>query len=316
MDPRADCHLVRPSTWGGYPADYLVARVKARHAALLADWRLQSRRGGISGLSDEQIWGALLGELAWLHRQMNAELLGATAPLLGLFEIKTIVLALRNVGIQRTAVVRALVEQSLLDRQVQAVLLHAPDVPAAVRRLGRLPPPAGLLFTGLSDVYQQGKLRAVEDGLMRSYLEAVTRSRLHPALQEFFVRFVDLRNLVLVYKHLRWLPDGECRLIRGGRIELRTLERILVRRDSARFDALVQRVTRRPLPAQAGGDAAVETRLLRIISTRLATLRRDQRAVGVMVSYMWRLYVHARNLALLAHGKDVDPEALGRELIA
>ena len=44
----------------------------------------------------------MLRELAWLHTQMNRELRETFAPLFALFEIKTIVLCLRNRAIGRT----------------------------------------------------------------------------------------------------------------------------------------------------------------------------------------------------------------------
>lgn len=309
------CEVVRANARAGYPTDYLVARIKGRQGTLISDWDALIARGLAPGLSDEEVWGTLLRELEWLHRQMNETVLLATAPLVGLFEMKTLVLALRNVAIGRTAVVRTLLEHSLLATNVKHILLEAPDVRTALNRLARLHGATAHVYAALPDVYAQGKLRALEDAVMRSYLEAVIVGPLHRVLRDFFALFIDLRNVMLVYKHLRWEVPSECRLIRGGTLERRRLQQILVRHDLAGLDALVRRTAGRSHPS-AVNDAGLETLLLRAITTNLVRLRRDEQHVAVIASYMWRLYIQARNLAVLVHGDGVDAEVLHRELIA
>ena len=42
----------------------------------------------------------------------------------------------------------------------------------------------------------------------------------------------------------------------------------------------------------------------------------DSEGVGLILDYVWRVYVHARNGALLLHAGSLGANALERELIA
>ena len=78
----------------------------------------------------------MLRELAWLHTQMNRELRETFAPLFALFEIKTIVLCLRNRAIGRTGEITRLLARSLLADEVKAILLRGPEVRSTITALG------------------------------------------------------------------------------------------------------------------------------------------------------------------------------------
>lgn len=293
---------MRQDATDGFPTDYLLARIRGRATALISDWQYLLAGGLAPDASDERIWEAFLAELQWLHAQMNRGLRAQFAPLFALFEIKTIVLALRNKAIRRTAQMERLLARSLLAGDVKESLLRAMDVRAAIAALSE----------PLASVYDEGNLPAFEDALMRISLQDTAAKNLDPVMKEFFVLFIDLRNVMLLYKHLRWGIAEPSLFIAGGSVELPRLQEI---HDSAGLDELVTSVTGIESAPAAAGEGALETILLRSMTRRLMKMRRMTDGAGLIVVYVWRLYVQTRNLAVLHHGAELDPQTLERELI-
>jgi vacuolar-type H+-ATPase subunit C/Vma6 len=232
----------------------------------------------------------------------------------GLFELKTIVLCLRNASLRRTQEVGRLLDRSLLSDGLREVL-HRGDRRAAVGALAATLAGTRPAFGELEAVYEEEGLKGLENGLMRVYLEEISREPLDPDVRAFFVLFTDLRNVVLLYKHLRWNLAGECRVIAGGSLAPARLHEVLAHRDEDGFHALVRRAAGLDAVPAAVDEGALETVLLRSVGRRLEATRREGGDVGVILSYIWRVYVQARNLALLHHGSGLDAATLGRELI-
>ena len=299
----------------GYPADYVIARIRGRRTRFAADRPALVTQAARRGTSDEEIWRVVTGEFAWLHRQLTPDWRDAVAPLLALFELKTIVLAIRNTAIDRQLAVRTVLERSLLSDPVRRAVADAPDVRAAVDALviplTRLAAPFGELATAYAD----DQLRGFEDTLMRVYLEQAAAAPLHPAVRAFLVSFIDARNVMVLYKQLRWNMASGDRFIAGGTLAPDVFEGARARRDPAAVDALVTHVTRRHGRGAAGREQALETVLLNSLTTRVDRARRDGDGVAAIVAYLWRVYVQARNLSILHHAGDVDAEAVQRELV-
>lgn len=291
---------MRQDASDGFPIDYLIARIKGRGTTLISDWRHFIEHGPSLEASDEGVWEALLRELAWLYTQMNRELRQTFAPLFALFEIKTIVLCLRNRAIGRTRQIARLLDRSLLADDVKAILLRGPDVRSTIAALG-LP--------------QDEDLPAFENGLMRVFLEDVAVRKLEPALKTFFTEFIDLRNVMLLYKHLRWSLAVRCGFISGGSVEIPLLEEITNQHDDVALDALLRRVTGLAATSVATTEGALETILLRSMTKRLLKSRHAAGDLALIVAYVWRLYVQARNLSVLHHGTGLEQRTLERELI-
>lgn len=297
--------MLREAATDGFPTDYVVARIKGRQAALISDWEPVIDRTIPSEGSDEAIWERFLREMAWLHAQMNANLRETFTPLFALFEIKTIVLCLRNKAVLRSGEVQRLLKRSLLSAEIQEILLRPIDLQSTMQALERA--------TGAA-ANDDGNLANFENSLMRTWLRNVIATRLDPVLQTFFTSFIDLRNVMLLYKELRWGVKRRIPFIAGGSIEPSRLEEIIAKRDNAALDALVRTVADPRTVSVASTEGALETVLLRSLTRRVATLRRAGDA-GLIVAYIWRTYVQTRNLAVLHHAAAVDRETLERELI-
>jgi ATP synthase (C/AC39) subunit len=308
--------LLRDIAADGYPADYLVARVRGRRAALLA----QGRRAGSSRLpteaSDAAIWDALLVEFDWLRRQMNRRLRRDFAPVFTLFVIKTLVLCLRNKAAERHAAVERLLRHDLFAEDLRDALVRAPDVLAAVAVLVEA---FGALLgdaRGLGAAHADGGLKGLETRLTRDYLQHVAAAPLRPAVHDFFAAFIDLRNVMTLYKHLRWGFHDAAAFVPGGTLQTPCLVDASASGDAACLDAFVREIAGGAAPVMAASEVALESRLLSCLTQRLRKAGREGDDVALILDYLWGVYVEARNRALRLHARGVDDAALERELIA
>ena len=282
---------------------------------LIRDWRSMLARDGLPGASEEAIWGALLLELNWVHLQMNPRLRQTFTSLFLLFELKTIVLCLRKRAFDKTAGVEGLLEGSLLADAVKQALAQAVDLQSVIAALGETMSIASDDFRGLSRAYDEAGLRGFEDALVRIFLEQLADRKLHPVIREFIGSFIDLRNIVILYKHLRWELEGEAPFIRKGAIDTSNFYKILESHDQRGFDDLVRGVTGAGALSNAASEAALESVLLRGMTTKLRRIGRESEDVGLILDYVWRVYIQARNLAVIYHGEGVGPDALEKEVI-
>ena len=310
--------LLRDIAGDGFPTDYVVARVRARRAALTRDWRAAAARKAPPAASDEAIWDGLLGEYAWLYAQLDERMRARLAPAFALFELKTLVLCLRNIDAGRREEVARLLRHSLLAEPVVRALRAAGDVRTALAALAGAAP-ATLGGSGaLGDAYAKGGIKDVENRLVRRYLADAMKLRLTPPVRAFLVAFIDLRNLVTAYKRLRWeIADAEPAFIAGGSLAIARLAEAAAPGATAKLDALVREVAGRAAPPLAASEIALETVLLGHLAGRLREATREGGDVDLLLDYVWRLYVEARNRAVLLHaGGERDAAALARELIA
>jgi hypothetical protein len=73
-------------------------------------------------------------------------------------------------------------------------------------------------------------------------------------------------------------------------------------------------VTAGQIVSAAETQGALETALLATLTARLMKMRHAEGSVPILV-YIWRLYVQARNLAVLHHAGDLEPRVVERELV-
>lgn len=304
--------LLRDDVRSGYPREFVLARLRGRRAALAG---VPVAPAPHDQRADERIWGGFLGELGWLFRAMDRRLREETAPLFMLFEIKTIVLCLRNAELDRTEVQRHLLDRSLLSASLRGILAQRRHVGATVAALGGALGGVSGAFLDLDARYFETGLKGCEDALMRVYLEAVAGAKVPAPTRHFLHRFIDLRNLMALYKHQRWDIKGPIILIRGGTIETAVFREVVVHEDRADLDRLIARATGIQLTG-AASELAVESRLMRAFGSELRRLRRERGPAWAVPEYMWSAYAHARNQAVVHHAAGLEPAAIAREMIA
>lgn len=257
----------------------------------------------------------MLREFDWLHSQMDRSLRARYAAVFALFELKTIVLCLRNKAIERAAEVDRLLARSLLAESVQRALRSGAQTSATVDAVVGALAAVHEGFRELETAHAEEGFRGFENALTRIYLQQIAAERLSPVIRQFFAVFIDMRNTMLLYKQLRWGVGEKSRFIAGGSIAPERFEQALALKDHASLDALVKAATGLPSVPAAANEGALETVLLRTITKRLHEVGRTTEGDGLILDYLWRLYVHARNLALLHHARDVARETLEQELI-
>jgi len=300
----------------GYPTDYLVARVRSRRAALLAAGRRGRPPGLEDAASDEAIWDELLTEFDWLRRQMNPPLRSVFAPVFTLFGIKTLVLALRNKAAERHAAVGRLMQHELFADDLREALVSAPDVGSAVAAVVDAFTPALGDARGLAAAYADAGLKGLETRLTRDFLGSAASIRSPPAIERFFAAFIDLRNVMTLYKHLRWGFHDAAAFVPGGTLATARLSTASASGESRRLDDFVREIAGDAAPAMAAGEVALESRLLSHLTRMLRKHGREGDDVERILDYVWGLYVHARNQALRLHAGRIDAGSLERELIA
>jgi len=300
----------------GFPNDYLVTRIKGRRAALIAKWKAVRKQGLAPGTSDERIWEALLNEFEWLYLQMNRTLRECFASVFVLLELKTIVLCLRNKEAGRVTEIDTLLTHTLLADPLRQVLRDQPDVRSSISTLIETMSGALPSLREVATAYTDHGLRGFEDSLMRGYLEHTARTQLHPFIQQFLRAFVDLRNVMILYKQLRWGVEDAGAFIEGGTFEVSRLVQLLASKEPNSWQKLAKEATALKVVPAAASEGALETVLLTSLTQRLRQIGCQKDGVGLILDYIWRIYVHARNLAVLYHAPDLGEATLERELIA
>jgi vacuolar-type H+-ATPase subunit C/Vma6 len=317
--------LLRDMENRGYPREYLLTRIRARRSYLIHDWgaalatteplaavSLTPWRQVSVPDSEEAVWTSLQRELAWVYSQMEQRTRTIFAPLFLYLELRTIILCLRRRAAGDEGDMAGLFRFSLLSAGVRGILQRNNDIPACVAGLAKLFGRMAETGTGFTKAYREGGLAAFEERLANFYLEQTAHARLHPVLAAFFSRLIDMKNLIILAKHRRWRITAPPSFIGGGKLRAAHLL------DAARAPGmtgsarLLRRVTGTEVDPTAGN---VESLLLAAISRMARRAGRETEGIGLILDYLWRCSMQARNLSLLVHGPEIDRELLGEELV-
>jgi len=292
--------LLQPQPEFPPPIDFLLARVRYRRALIdvsggQAPWLGQSSEEGLQKA------------LQWLYCRLPAVSYRQLRPYFELIGGRSLVMALRLHRAEAGEALRRLLQQSLLQRDIIDLFLQTEEPDKLVSRLEvalilEYPELAGLATTyagqGPGGVEEQ-----VAAGLLRrACLKARTAS-----LKALVARLVDLRNILSVGKYWRWQMAQEPPLVRGGMVEPERLRRFWSGRDETGLAQLVARLAHQggPLPQDVRG---MELCLLQGATAEMRRFGKDPLGTGLLLDYLWRCQVAARNhaLAVVQAGR-VDP---------
>ena len=293
--------LLQSPEGGGYPRDYLLSRLRARRRELLGD-----RRTPVEPASAEAPWRAFRRECAWVFRQMDARWRQDFTPLLTYWELPGLVRAIRFIRQGEGLTQEALFPDSLILGRWQRTVSECRDgAEAAAAALAALSEESPAL-AGLEAIYRREGGRRFEEELMDRFLVAPGRGRLRGVVGDYFKALVDRRNLLRLAKHQRWGLESPV-LLPGGELARTALEALWRQGDLT--------MSLRCAAAWAGEAAPEDWRTLSVVLERglLRRLRRwgrDPLQAGVVLDYLGRCRLRARNLSLLARAGEAGREEM------
>lgn len=325
MRKSRDTELLRRVEDRGYPTEYLFSRIRGRRSYLITDWKplalgasppdfLPSRYGDI--MTDdypEGIWRYLLKEFGWVYFQMNRALWEIFWPFFLYTEIRTICVCLRYAKGGETGKIERLLSSSLLSKKTKAILGGGGNLSSAVGGIEDRFILQSNGFSGLRKVFDEAGLRGVEQFLSKRYLEHTAYSKLHPVMKDFFVSVIDSRNILSLYKFLILNAKNTPYFIRGGRITEKMFMRAAGRKDFFDLASLIRKFT--GLWIEKPDAANMENALYRMVTLSLRKTGGDPLGVGLILDYLWRCSLEARNLSTLFYGREIDREILAAELV-
>lgn len=327
--------LLRKIENRGYPTDYLLSRIRGRRAYMITDWRpfltasdpfelLSSTyyKDLITDSKAETIWRRLLREYNWVYFQMNRGLQNIFRPFFQFSELKTIFFSLRYKAGKEDRKMEELLNFSLLSDEFKDILKNSENIPSAIEGIEYFFTSISDRFKGVKEISLKEGLKDVERRLTNIYLEYMIDSRLHPVIKDFFIHIVDLRNIITLYKYLLWEIKEAPSFISGGSISTERFVQVIDKRDIFEIGAIIKRLTGIKPALEVsnrgieGTDALnIENSLLRWIRRFMIRVGRDPSGIGLLMDYLWRCYIEAKNLSIILNGRDIDRETITAELI-
>ncbi|RJQ47041.1 MAG: hypothetical protein C4538_05740 [Nitrospiraceae bacterium] len=311
----------------GYPTEYLLARLMGRRTRFLKNWDdiivspeplaiLSQPPFGefFARHSLDGAWKWALAEYGWVYRQMNAELRECFMPLFLYLELQTLIRCLRH-KIRQTQehTIKILLSNSLLSNRIKGIVTKETDVPAILKQFNRKIFHGLVTSVPLPDVYAKKGLGGLEQELTAGILKKIMSSKLRAVVRKFFIYLIDAKNIVAAQKRLRWNMPAESSFIRGGSVRESFLRSIL--RNSG-LSGLHQFAVRKAgiLPQGESYDS-LEIILHAGLYKQVRIMAGDCSATGLLLHYLWSIYVQAHNLSIIQYGRGIDRDILRRELI-
>lgn len=192
-----------------YPSDYLLSRLRGR-----MDLFIDHIKKSIPDIAREYIDR----EYRWVYLQMNDRLRENLWPFFFYREIRRIFEWLRLRDIPSTSL-----ELSLLSEEIKDMFSKMRDTSQRVERLEFILRVYSRGFVNIKKAFEEGT-RIFEETFMNQFL-LFSISISYSALREFFRYLIDFRNLIGLYKHLRWRIETAPPLLSGGHIKISDLKR-------------------------------------------------------------------------------------------
>lgn len=210
-----------------YPSEYLYSRLRGRFDSVLNYIRREP---------PDAIRQYIEREHKWVYLQMNYGLRKTLWSFFFYREIRKVFEWLR-LGDTTTQL-----ESSLLSEGIKEIFLKTSDAVIRIERLETVLLGVSVNFKGLMDAFKIGGLKNFEEVLTNSFLSTIPISVTYHALREFFRYIIDFRNLMSLYKHIRWKLEKVPLIILGGNIAKNELEKAFSSGDISKVRQLSSRL--------------------------------------------------------------------------
>lgn len=311
----------------GYPAEYLMARIHGRRLSLLSNWdRFMSGPDiaeypassnyskFITARTPADIREKYLKESAWIYHQMNNMLRKVFSPYFMYSEFNTLLTCLRyKAGKGNSTEIRRNLEFSLLSKKIRDLLKTDTDVVSVLNILGKKVSFIHDNCAGLEQVFLKDGFKGIEQMITGALFEHILNMDSHPLIKRFFVFIADARNIITLHKHLRWDTTSGPFFIEGGNIKKTILNKILQSYNTKALAALVYKQT--GLRIEGPEASRVENALQRRLTGKIKKWERECPDVGLILNYLWRCAIEAKNLSIIYHAREFDRSILKEELV-
>lgn len=286
----------------GYPADYLLSRVRSRKIGY---------RDSIAAESPEGLWKRLLIEYKWVYLQMNNQMRNTFNPFFLYHELRTLIFCLRFKYSGEKDKAEEVLRFSLLSKGLKGSIKGDSRIISAIEDIERAFLPLSQGFSGISEIYIKDGFRGVEQKLTDVYLGYVINTGLHPVMRVFFIHLIDIRNIISLYKRLRWGLWDYPSFIQGGSIHEQRLSRIFKEQNASGLASLVSNLTGTRIEKLAATN--IESSLLKWVTVLLERSGRDPLSAGVIMSYLWRCYIETMDRSIILYGRGINSDAVEAE---
>jgi vacuolar-type H+-ATPase subunit C/Vma6 len=310
----------------GYPTAYLLARIRGRRVHLIKDWdsiildsnpleAVQKTRYGeyILNYTNEGIWRLLQSEFQWMYLQMNNWLRDIFQPFFTYYELRTVIMCLRfKLDNSPDVDMADLLSFSLLSTRIKKLIKTNENITGILNGMSKKFFPSTYKPDTLHNIFSEKGLKGIEEELTDEYIERIRDRRLHSIIRKFFAYLIDIRNLLILFKYTRWNMTSEPVFFRGGSISTPRLRKALNTGKASIMNQLIYERTGKRL--HEPGALSIENVLLSDLTKRLRHAGRDS-DIGFILDYLWKMYIEARNLSIIIHGRVTQKEAIRGELV-
>jgi vacuolar-type H+-ATPase subunit C/Vma6 len=277
-----------------------------------ADYLSARYQGFVRERSPESIWRNLLREYRWVYGQMNGNLRKAFSPYFLYTELRTLFICFRHLKDKSSGRTNDLLDTSLLSAEIKNILASSEDVPHALMRIEPFFASLSSRFAGLPGTLESGGLRGVEQKLTNTYLAVMPDARLHPILRTFFVRLIDARNIISMYKFKRLEQQSTPSFIPGGFIA-QVRFRDVIAKEIFGICSLIREFF--GIKIDAPDPAKVEVALYQGITRFLKKEGREPFGIGPILDYLWKCSLEVMNLSVLLNSRGLEREIVAAELV-
>jgi vacuolar-type H+-ATPase subunit C/Vma6 len=312
----------------GYPSDYLLSRIHGRRALLFRDWdsilfspditgSLTSTKYGefISIHAAEGIRLYYLKELNWIYYQMNERVRDIFKPYFTYSELNTLLAGLRyKLKRGRRGEIERLLLYSLLTEKIRDALKSEGDIPSVLEILqGRM---TFLLHkpVDLQHIFSNEGLKKTEQAITAAVFAYILHQVTHPVMQRFFTSLINTKNLLTLYKYIKWnIPDAPA-LLDGGTISEPGLHKVIRSREIPEIIQLIYKQTGSYI--EKPDVSRIEGFLNRYLTKEIKGMQRESSETGFILHYLWTCYIEARNLSIISYGSKIDKTMIKEELVS